>query len=366
MRRGSIAALLGLALIAGGVATAVALVPTWLPEDASQQAGRIAFTFWFVIAICIFIFAIVAAVLVYAVMRFRVQDDDLEDGPPIHGHTGLEITWTVIPFIMVTAIAIVSAIVLSRNDAQAQDTLRVNVVAQQFEFTFSYPDAKNVTSPTLILPKGRSVELYMRSYDVIHSVFVPQFSVKEDIVPGLVTQLHVTPTRLGTFPLECTELCGLGHSLMRSQAQVVSPAAFDSWLKKQEANAGPSSGGTSTTSTSTTPTTSTTSSTTPLSSAQAGLTVFNQNGCSSCHTLTAANATGKVGPNLDNLVSYARTAKQPLEPFVHQSIVDPGAYVQPGYSNGIMPTNFGQSLTKEQLDHLVAFLVQSAQKSGNK
>ena len=72
-----------------------------------------------------------------------------------------------------------------------------------------------------MLPKGRSVELYMRSVDVIHSVFVPQFSVKEDIVPGLVTQLHVTPTRLGTFPLECTELCGLGHSLMRSQAVVM-------------------------------------------------------------------------------------------------------------------------------------------------
>ena len=232
MRRGSIVALLGLALIAGGVATAVALVPTWLPEDASREAGRIAFTFWFVIAICIFIFSIVAAVLVYEVMKFRVREDDFEDGPPIHGHTGLEITWTVIPFILVTAIAIVSAIVLSRNDAQAQDTLRVNVVAQQFEFTFSYPDAKNVTSPVLMLPKDRSVELYMRSLDVIHSVFVPQFSQKEDIVPGLVTQLHITPTRLGTFPLECTELCGLGHSLMRTQAVVVEPAAFNKWLKR--------------------------------------------------------------------------------------------------------------------------------------
>ena len=363
MRKGSIAALLGLALIAGGVATAVALVPTWLPEDASQEAGRIAFTFWFVIAICIFIFAIVAAVMVYAVMKFRVQEDDFEDGPPIHGHTGLEITWTVIPFLMVTAIAIVSAIVLSRNDAQAKDTLRVDVAAQQFEFTFSYPDARNVTSPVLMLPKGRSVELYMRSYDVIHSVFVPEFSVKEDIVPGLVTQLHVTPTRLGTFPLECTELCGLGHSLMRSQAVVMSPAAFDAWLKKQEKAAGASAGGTSTTSTTST---STTSSTTPISPAQAGLTVFNSNGCSACHTLSAANATGKVGPDLDNLVSYAKTAKQPLESFVNQSIVDPNAYIEHGYPKNVMPGTFGQSLTKEQLDHLVTFLVQSAQKSGNK
>jgi cytochrome c oxidase subunit II len=354
MRRGSVVALLGLALIAGGIATAVALVPTWLPEDASREAGRIHFVIWFVVAICIFIFAIVAAVMAYAIMKFRVQEDDFEDGPPIHGHTGLEITWTVIPFVLVTAIAIVSAIVLSRNDAQAQDTLRINVLAQQFEFTFSYPDAKNVTSPVLMLPKDRSVELYMRSLDVIHSVFVPQFSQKEDIVPGLVTQLHITPTRLGTFPLECTELCGLGHSLMRSQAVVMEPAKFNAWLKQQEKTAAPAppttTSGTGTTSTSTTP-----------SSSAAGLSVFNANGCSSCHTLSAAGATGTTGPDLDNLVAYARQAKQPLEPFIHESIVNPNAYIQPNYPKGVMPETFGQSLTKEQLDHLVAFLVQSAQ-----
>src|SRR5215471_13471814 len=305
MRKGSIVALLGLAVIAGGVATAVALIPTWLPVAASREASRIHFVIWFVVVICIVIFAIVAAVMAYAVMKCRVREDDFEDGPPVHGNTGLEITWTAIPFVIVTAIAIVSAIVLSRNDAQAQDTLRVDVMAQQFEFTFSYPDARNVTSPVLRLPEGRSVELYMRSLDVIHSVFVPQFSQKEDMVPGLVTQLHITPTRVGTFPLECTELCGLGHSLMRTQAIVMEPAAFDAWLRKQEKAAGSAAP-------STTPstTTSTTSSTTPISPSAAGLAVFNQNGCSSCHTLSAANASGTIGPNLDKLVAYAKQAKQ--------------------------------------------------------
>lgn len=364
MRRGSIVALLGLALIAGGVATAVAIWPTWLPVAASREAGRIHFVIWFVVGICIAIFALVAAVMIYAVLRFRVQEDDFEDGPSVHGHTGLEITWTAIPFVLVTAIAIVSAIVLSRNDAQAENTLRINVVAQQFEFAFSYPDANNVTSPVLRLPEGRSVELYMRSLDVIHSVFVPQFSQKEDLVPGLVTQLHITPDRVGTFPLECTELCGLGHSLMRSQAIVMKPAAFDAWLQHQEKSAAPApSTSTATTTTSSTGTTST--STTPSASA-AGLSVFNNSGCGTCHTLSAANATGTVGPDLDKLVSYAKQAKQPLAPFVHDSIVDPDKYVQPGYQKGLMPSTFGQSLTKTQLDALVAFLVQSAQKSGNK
>jgi cytochrome c oxidase subunit II len=363
MRRGSIVALLGLALIAGGVATAVAIWPTWLPVAASREAGRIHFVIWFVVGICIAIFALVAAVMVYSVLRFRVQEDDFEDGPSVHGHTGLEITWTAIPFALVTAIAIVSAIVLSRNDAQAENTLRIDVVAQQFAFTFSYPDAKNATSPVLRLPEGRSVELYMRSLDVIHSVFVPEFSQKEDVVPGLVTQLHITPDRVGTFPLECTELCGLGHSLMRSEAVVMKPAAFDAWLQQQEKSAAPAPS-TSTTTTLSTSTTST--STTPSSSSAAGRSVFDDSGCATCHTLSAAGATGTVGPDLDKLVSYAKQAKQPLMPFVHDSIVDPDKYVQPGYQKGLMPNTFGQSLAKTQLDALVTFLVQSAQKSGNK
>jgi cytochrome c oxidase subunit II len=349
MRRGSIVALLGIGLIAGGVATAVALIPTWLPPDASRQAGRIDFVFWFVIAICIAIFSLVAAVMIYAVLHFRAAEDDFEDGPPVHGHTGLEIAWTAIPFVLVTAIAIVSAIVLSRNDAEAQNTLRINVTAQQFAWTFGYPDAHDATSPVLRLPEGRSVQLDMRSLDVIHAFFVPEFRTNEDIVPGLVTNVHITPDRVGTFPLICNELCGLGHSLMRTEAIVMKPAAFDAWLKQQgkAAASAPSSSSSS-------------------SSSVSGLSVFNSNGCSSCHTLTAAHASGNVGPDLDKLVSYAQQASQPLAAFVHESIVSPNAYVQPGYPKGVMPPTFGQSLSKAQLNALVSFLVQSAQQAGKK
>ena len=239
MRKGSIVALLGIGLVAGGVATAVALIPTWLPVEASQQAGRTAFLFWVVIGICIMIFAVVAAVMVYSIVKFRAAPDDLEDGPSTHGHTGLEITWTAIPLVIVTVIAVVSTIVLNKNDALGANPLVVNVTAQQFSFTFSYPDAGNATSPVLVLPVDRPIVLDMRALDVIHSVFVPQFAVKEDIVPGLVTHLNVNPTRLGTYPLECTELCGLGHSLMRTQAIVMTDAAFDTWLAHQKPAATP-------------------------------------------------------------------------------------------------------------------------------
>jgi cytochrome c oxidase subunit 2 len=340
MRRGSIVALLGIGVVAGGVAAAVALLPNWLPVDASRQGGRIDFVIWFVIVICIVIFAVVAAVMIYAVLRFRASPDDLEDGPPIHGHTGLEITWTLIPFVLVTAIAIVSGIVLSRNDAQAKDTLRIDVTAQQFTWTFSYPDAHNISSPVLRLPEGRSVELYMRSLDVIHAFFVPQFRLNEDIVPGLVTQLHVTPDRVGTFPLICNELCGLGHALMRSQAIVMTPRAFDTWLRQQSKGAA-------------------TTAAKPVS----GLAVFNANSCSSCHTLAAAKASGKVGPDLDKLVAYAQQAHKPLAAFVRESIISPNAYIQPGFPKNTMPQTFGQSLSSKQLNALVTFLVQSSRKA---
>jgi cytochrome c oxidase subunit II len=346
MRRGAIRTRIGMGGIAGGIATAVAVLLPWLPTPSSREAGRIDFVFWFVIGICIFVFSIVAAMLAYSVVRFRAAPDDESDGPPIHGHTGLEIAWTLVPTLLVTSIGIVSAVVLAQNDAKGSDVLHVDVTAQQFAWSFSYPDAGGLTSAVLRLPKDRSVLLTLHSKDVIHSFWVPEFGQKQDTVPGLTTTLHITPDRLGTFPVICTELCGLGHALMRSQAIVMTPKAFDAWLAQQrKALGGASSGGAGT--------------------AAAGRTVFADNGCSSCHTLSAAGATGTVGPDLDKLPSYAQQAGQPLASFVRQSIVDPNAYVQPGYPKSVMPQTFGSSLSKTQLDALVQFLVSAASGTGH-
>jgi cytochrome c oxidase subunit 2 len=336
MRRGSILALLGIGTLAGGLATAVALLPRWLPPDASRERGRIDFVFWFTIVICIVIFALVVAVLVYSIVKFRAAPDDDSDGPPIHGHTGLEIVWTLIPTILVVAIGVVSAIVLSRNDALGKNVLHVNVTAQQFAWSFQYPDAKNLTSGTLRLPVGRSVLLSFKALDVIHSFWVPEFGQKQDTVPGLHTELHITPTKTGTFDVICTELCGLGHATMRTQAIVMTPAAFDKWLKGQtKATASPNA-------------------------AVSGAAVFKNQPCGSCHTLTAAGATGKVGPDLDKLVQFAQKAHQPLDQFIHTSIIDPNAYTEPGYHKNIMPPF--ASLPKAQLDALVQYLIQSSKK----
>ena len=338
MRRGSIASLIGIAIVAGGIAAAVALALPWLPKPASNEADRIDPLFWFVIAICIVVFAVVIAVMVYSIFHFRAAPDDLSDGPPIHGHTGLEIVWTLIPTVLVTVIGIVSAIVLSRNDALGANVLKINVTAQQFAWSFSYPEANGLTSGVLRVPKDRSVLLTFTAKDVIHSFWVPEFSQKQDTVPGITTTLHFTPNRLGTFPVICTELCGLGHSVMRTTAIVMSPAAFNKWLHAQ-------SGAVSS----------------PNSNV-AGAAVFKNNQCGACHTLTAAGTKGTIGPDLDNLVRDAQTAGQPLEAFTRESIVDPNKYIEKGYPKNVMPETFGTALSKQELDGLVQYLISSSKK----
>ena len=335
MRRGSIVQLVLISLVAAGIATALALIPAWLPTEASDEAGRINFVFWFVTAICIGIFALVAGVTIYAVVKFRAREDDDSDGPPIHGHTGLEIAWTAVPAVLVTAIAIVSAVVLARNGDAGANPLRVDVLAQQFAWSFTYPQQNKLTSGYLRLPVGRTAELHFQARDVIHSFWVPQFGQKQDTVPGLETTLVITPKKVGRFPVICTELCGLGHAAMRTQVIVMRQAAFDAWIRQRRR--GQSAG------------------------RDPGLAVFESEGCGGCHTLAAARSSGKTGPDLDSLQEQAERAGKPLEAFVRESVVDPNAYVERPYKRDVMPKTFAD-LPKEQLDALVKFLVDSSRK----
>ena len=162
MRRGSLVQMVFIGLIAGGIATAIALFIPWLPQDSSEEARRIDFTYWFATVISLFIFAVVAAVLAYALLNFRVKPGDMSDGPPVHGHTTLEIVWTVIPTILVTAISIVSAVVLAQNGNAGSNPLRIKVTGQQFAWTFTYPNKK--TFGVLRLPVDRHVRLTPVSY----------------------------------------------------------------------------------------------------------------------------------------------------------------------------------------------------------
>ena len=237
MRRGAIVTLVLIGAVVGGLTTAVAVFVDWLPEQASEQREGIDFIFWLTTWICVSIFAVVGAVSIYAVWKFRAPPDDDSDGPPIHGHTGIEIIWTAVPAALVVIIAVASAIVLARNDRVASDSLRVQVTAQQFAWRFEYPG--EIRSETLVLPVDEDVVLELHAVDVLHSFWVPQFGQKQDAVPGEVTQLAITPNRVGEYPIICTELCGLGHSLMRDRVRVLERAEYESWLSEQrEAGSG--------------------------------------------------------------------------------------------------------------------------------
>jgi cytochrome c oxidase subunit II len=230
-------------LLVGAVTAAIALLIPWLPDQASEEADWIDFVFWFTTVICIMIFALVAAVTIYSVIKFRVRPDDDSDGPPIHGHTGLEIVWTAVPAILVTAIAIVSSVALAENQSIPDDHLTVEVTARQFVWSFKYPQYGGIESGVLYLPKGRTAELRLKSLDVIHSFWVPEFRQKQDAVPGMTTHVAVTPTKTGRYPLPCTELCGIGHAVMRTKSLVLEESEFEKWARDQRASSAAGGGG---------------------------------------------------------------------------------------------------------------------------
>ncbi len=373
-------------VIASAIAIPLALIIPWFPSKGSVQAGNIRTLYDVLLITTIPIFVLVETVVLFSVWKFRMRPGQEEmDGPPIHGNTRLEVVWTAVPAILIVSLCAYAYSVLRTNEANKTNAMTVNVTTRQFAFEFSYPQSpgKQVVSSELYLPEGRPVVFKLRSLDVIHSFFVPNFSEKLDAVPGIVTTLRVTPDVLGTYPVECTELCGAGHSLMRSSAHVLTPAAFASWLKSQPINgpppvgtppatvtqavpdydAVPNGGG----SASSAPSTSSSSSSSSTSAA-AGQAVFTGSaGCGGCHTLAAASATGTVGPNLDVKLrtDCANPASEKirgttLKQCIETAITKPYAYLPTGYSAGIMPSNFAQRLTPDQIQGLVNFLSSAA------
>ena len=227
-------------LVAIGVVIAVALTLTavllqWLPTSASEEFDRIQAVYWFATVISIAIFSLVGALVIFSVWTWRVPEDDDADGPPIHGHTGLEILWTAVPAVLVTAIGIVSAVVLARNGEAGNRPLEVQAIGQQVAWKFVYSDYDDLASGELVLPVGREARFTMTSVDVIHSFWVPNFGQKMDAVPGIETTILVTPDRTGEFAVVCAELCGLGHATMRANARVVTQQEFDAWLQEKAA-----------------------------------------------------------------------------------------------------------------------------------
>jgi cytochrome c oxidase subunit 2 len=333
--------MVGVGVIASALGIAAGLLINWFPVSASKEAKRID-TLWDVLIIfSVPVFVGVTVVVLFSVLKFRMRPGEENlDGPPIHGNTRLEVVWTAIPAIVLVGLCTYAFVVLDNVEATGSNPVNVRVVGEQFAWTFFYtgPDGKEIktASRQLHVPIDRQVKFTIQSKDVLHDFWVPAFRMKKDAVPGIDVSYRVTPNRLGSYPIVCAELCGLGHAVMRSQAVVDTPEKFDAWLAalgKPAAPAGGGGGGGG------------------AAPAADGKAIFTgDSNCGTCHTLADAGTTGSIGPNLDTALKGKDAA------FIKQSIVDPSAEVAKGYQDGIMPPNFGQTLTPAEIDALVKYL----------
>src|SRR3954471_6428377 len=231
--RSHVLPLLVIGLITSACGIALGLLINWFPTQASEE-GKDIDTLWDVLVIVsVPIFVLVETIVLYSVWKFRMRPgEELKDGPPIHGNTRLEVIWTAVPAILLVLLCSYAYVVLHDIETAQASEMKVRVVGEQFTWTFYYPGdgGKEIASPQLYVPKGKPIRFDVQSKDVLHDFWVPAFRQKIDAVPGITTHIRVKPTRNGTYPVVCAELCGLGHAVMRQSAHVVPAATFDKWL----------------------------------------------------------------------------------------------------------------------------------------
>jgi cytochrome c oxidase subunit II len=333
-------------VIATAIGIAIGLTIHWFPPADSTQADQID-TLWDVLIIAtVPVFVLVTVIVCFSVIEFRMRPGEEQlDGPPIHGNTKLEVIWTALPAMLIVGLVTYAYVVMRDiEEAPAAGNERVvAVTGQQFTWTFAYNEGgKRFNTAQLYLPAGQSVKFNVRSKDVIHDFWVPDFRMKIDAVPGITTDYRVTPKTeaIGDHAIVCAELCGLGHAFMRQTAHVLSPADFAKWVRKMTtrpaAGGGGGGGGGAAVDA---------KALFSSGDADTGATA-----CATCHTLADAGAKGQVGPDLDKVLKGKDAA------FIKQSILDPDKEIAPGFQGGVMPGNFGDTLSPEQVDALVKYL----------
>jgi cytochrome c oxidase subunit 2 len=315
--------------------------------DSSVQATNTDWLYSGLLVVTGGIFGLVTAVLVAAVVLFRKRRGDPRVSSPVHGHTGLELVWTIIPTIIVVVFTILSWQVLNDNEAAKADPNRMRIVVTGYQWNWKYTYLDGSGNPTLRdsqlleVPLGARIEFRVESTDVIHGWWVPDWRVQINATPGQTNLVYVTPTRLGTVPVVCTFICGQGHPQMGSEVEgafpsrirIVPQAAYDQFMAKALADQAKADAN-------------------PAAKAVA---VFKAQNCGGCHTWTPAGASGAVGPSLDNVAADAKTAGQDLAAYIKESIVAPGAYIVPNYQ-ALMPPGYGDKISAADLDALVKAL----------
>lgn len=207
-----------------------------LPVQASIESLTIDQLIGWHLTLIAFLFSLILVFMLYAIVVFRRREGDESDGDHFEGNTTLEIAWTVIPLILVIIFGYIGVVDLNKV-TQENEELVVKVTGFQWDWSFEYDGG--VLSQELLLPVNKRVHLEMSSNDVLHSFWVPQFRVKQDLVPGQTTNLYVTPIETGEYHLICAELCGLSHYKMLRVVKVVEQDQFTAWLQTEVAKVNP-------------------------------------------------------------------------------------------------------------------------------
>ncbi len=303
-----------------------------MPVQASAQAVPVDWMWSWQVAAISFLLSLIVVLIGYSLIVFRRKKGDTTDAEHIEGNTPLEIVWTIIPLITVVIYAYMGAYSLGQTRLITDpNAMVIKVTARQFAWTFEYPDG--FVSTELHLPIWKQVVLKMEAVDVIHSFWVPEWRIKQDVVPGRITEYRITPDLVGKFKVRCAELCGANHAYMEAFTVVTSQADYDQWVADQIELA---------------------SAATPEGR---GKQLATSNGCLGCHSATAApgvSAPSWFGLFGEEVKLADGTTVTADEAYLTESMLNPSAKEVEGYSPTIMKPQ--DQLTPEQIADIIAFI----------
>ena len=241
-------------LVCSAIATPLVVVllgPHLPPGNGSEQASGKVTDNTVLIGMATPVLLLVVLYLIYAAYFFRQQKGSVLEGPAIRGHAGVQTTWLVVTTVLVLALATYGTIRLFGDNGAGSGSgptpltvpkgpkLPVQVIGQEWYFTYRYPTYGGVETPHLVLPENQMVELHVTSLDVIHSFWAYQLGVKADANPQVDNVAFVKPTRTETFEVRCAELCGVWHGSMFDHGRVVTREAFATWIHEQQVKFAP-------------------------------------------------------------------------------------------------------------------------------
>jgi cytochrome c oxidase subunit 2 len=303
-----------------------------MPIEASAQSLAVDWMWNMDMAVVSFLFALIMVPLIYGLFVFRRRRGETGDGEYMEGNTKLEVTWTVIPLMLVTVFAYLGAYTLGETRIPLPNALEIKVTAHQWDWSFAYP--QGFVSNELHLPVNTPVLLHMQSLDVIHSFWVPEFRIKQDVLPGRVTDYRITPILIGQYLVRCAELCGASHAYMERPVVVSSQADYDAWAIQQAATAAAllAQGG-----------------------PEAGKSLVAQNGCGACHSIDGSRLTGPTWLGLFGSQVHLADGRTVTadEAYLTESVVDPNAKIVLGFPGGVMPKF---ALTPDQVKDIVSYI----------